>query len=286
LAESATGAIRQPAHVSPNPRQLPLDMIFTATLPASCCMAVRSGLKYGLQSTKRLCANTDDQIHRVTFVDNDYQNYQHARHREVVKMARPKYATVRDVMTYPQCRAAKIKYYPLDQILEWAEDLRAYAEHVIVIPKYDCLDQIPDHFVLGYSIPSSHGGTPLPMEAFKGRPIHLLGGSWKVQLHYLAELGEDVISVDNNYISILANEYGCYVDPEGEIHKCNETPTIAPAINVAYIALAISMGNIGAKVNDITQTKTPDRVRRASPQADQTLGDVRRAPRRNARVAA
>jgi hypothetical protein len=71
---------------------------------------------------------------------------------------------------------------------------------VIVIPKYDCLADIPERFVLGYSIPTSHGGTPVPYSRFKGRPIHLLGGSPQKQWAYFCTAPDDVVSIDNNYI--------------------------------------------------------------------------------------
>lgn len=71
---------------------------------------------------------------RAMFVDNEFKKYNHQKHVSAVKELKPKYATVRDAMTIEQCKQARIDYYPLEQILNWAEELSEYAENVIVIP--------------------------------------------------------------------------------------------------------------------------------------------------------
>lgn len=238
----------------PNPRILPLDVIYTLQgADVTCCLAVLAGLKYGIQSaTFRLCPYTDKLSgrHDVAFIDNDYFNYDHTRHLSVVQQFKPKYATVRDAMTKAQCEKAGIAYYPLEQILDWADELSEAAGNVIVIPKYEeALDLIPERFMLGYSVPTSHGGTPLPVEMFKGRRVHLLGGSWKAQLAHMAVLGDDVVSVDNNQIALMADKWGQFTDPEGETQQVKE---ILPMVNnQRYVALAISFGSIAAKVNEL-----------------------------------
>lgn len=249
----------------PNPRQLPIDVIYTAgtigktatqepsVVLTHCCVACRSGMKYGVQSTGSggVCAVAlYQEAHKVTFIDNDFYDYNHALHLAAVQKWRPKYATVRDVMTEQQCGEAGIAYYPFEQIIEWAEELSQYAENVIVIPKYDCMDRIPARFVLGYSVPTSHGGTPLSVDLFRGRRVHLLGGSWKAQLEYMAALGDDVVSLDNNYINKMSN-YGSFVYPDGRTGHVKEDLGLGDAINPMYIAIAVSCGNIGAKVNEL-----------------------------------
>jgi hypothetical protein len=241
-----------PKDAKPNPRTLPLDLIFTLNgSDTTCCIAVMAGLKYGLQSADfNLCPYTErmGERHKVTFVDNDYFHYDHAKHLEVVRRFRPKYCTVRDVMTEQQCLAGEITYYPLEQVLDWAAELAEYAENVIVIPKYDCLDQIPDRYMLGYSVPTSHGGTPLPVELFRGRRVHLLGGSWRAQLAHMAQLGDDVVSVDNNYIALIAR-YGQFVTPDGETASIQGL--LPELVNPRNIALAISLGSMAKKVNEL-----------------------------------
>jgi hypothetical protein len=237
----------------PSSRKLPLDLYFTCgsigktaldepTITNSvCCLAVRCGLKYGIQSTGSggVCPCTPYITgHEIGFIDNDYFHYDHEMHLAAVAKWTPKYATVRDVMTQSQCHKDEIEYYPLEQILEWAEELSEHATNVIVIPKYDCIDQIPEKFVLGYSVPTSHGGTPLPPEMFRGRRVHLLGGSWKDQLAHMAVLQDDVVSADNNYI-LRISDYGQFITRDG---KGGQVKDIDPTlIAPRWIALSISL---------------------------------------------
>jgi len=217
-------------------------------------------LKYGIQSAHyRLCPYTYELSgrHEVCFIDNDYFNYDHATHLGAVQALKPKYATVKDIMTREQCLKDKIEYASLEQILDWAEELSEYAQNVIVIPKYDCLDKIPEKFILGYSVPTSHGGTPLPVVAFKGSRVHLLGGSWKAQLAHMAELGESVVSVDNNQIELIASKFGQFVDKEGDTTQLNNLFDYERN-NPRYCALALSFGAIGAKVNELYSTAVTD----------------------------
>ena len=118
-------------------------------------------------------------------------------------------------MTQQQCDESGIQYFSFDELMSHAEQFDESAENVIVIPKYDCIDQIPEKYMLGYSIPASYGGTQLPIEAFKGRRIHLLGGSWKQQIKAIELLGDDVVSADMNSFMKIAN-YGQVVLPDGE----------------------------------------------------------------------
>lgn len=256
--------------VQPNVRDLPLDLIWTSgtkdadatqdphVVHVFCCQAVRAGWMYGCRSTDGPCVGTIySPAHRLEFLDCLYTDYDHDHHRRAVKKWRPKYATVRDIMSRKQCVEAGIAYYELEQILAWAEDLDQYAQHVIVIPKYDCLDQIPDKYVLGYSIPTSHGGTPLPIDAFRGRRVHLLGGSWKKQLNYLATLGGDVVSIDHNY-SLKAASYGQFADPEGNMSQVTQDLGMPRVNNAMMIAQAISVGSIGYKVWELLGKEVPN----------------------------
>lgn len=236
-----------------NHRQLAIDVIFTHTFRASCCLAVAAGFKYGLQSGKQLCPQVGLWPgHEVVFVDNDYKKYRHTTHLGVVRDTHPKYATVRDIMTKDQCQQAGIDFFEFDQIMDYAQEIEQYAENVIVIPKYDCLDAIPDRFMLGYSVPTSHGGTPLPVEAFRGRRIHLLGGSWKEQLAHIARLEGSVVSVDNNYLSMIAQKGGAVL-PNGDRFDL-AAYRINTRVNPQYIALAISLGNVGQAINEFSSS--------------------------------
>lgn len=233
-----------------------IDLIYTAgsygeaceepkTVLTHCCVAVKSGWMYGIQSANAPCATSlYQEKHKVQFVDNDYFNYDHKLHLEVVEKLKPKYCTVRDIMTRHQCEEAGIKYYDFDTVLAWAEELEKYAENVIVIPKYDCIKDIPERFVLGYSVPTSHGGTPLPIEMFAGRRVHLLGGSPNKQIAYWQRIPDDVVSIDNNYILKMAN-FGQAWFPDGSSKSVTDMG-FGMVTNPLYIALVASLGNMAA----------------------------------------
>jgi len=199
----------------PSTRTLPIDMIFTQTLLGLCCVAVACGIKYGKQSGKEICGNFHvHKRHNLTFLDNDWHDYKHDKHVAEAAQYRPKYVTTRDLVTKEQAKRLGVEYQTIEQTIEQADELAQHAENVILIPKYDCIDELPERFMLGYSIPTSHGGTPLPIERFAGRRVHLLGGSWKKQMSYLAAMKDDVISIDNNYLSSEAR-WGAFTYPDG-----------------------------------------------------------------------
>jgi hypothetical protein len=184
-----------------------IDLIWTQT-STGCCTAIRMGWLYGIQSGSSVCPCAEKRNeHKVVFVDNDFKLYDHQKHLEVVKRFEPKYCTVRDIMTKKQCEMAGIEYFTFEQILSWADELSQYSEKVIVIPKYDCLDRIPKKFMLGYSVPTSYGGTPLPIKLFSGWSVHLLGGNPDMQIKYYQEISDSVVSLDNNQIHLKA-EFG------------------------------------------------------------------------------
>lgn len=218
----------------------------TRWIQVHCCLAVKSGWLYGVRSSDGVCGTAERQEkHRPQFIDNHYHNYDHAQHLAALKRWHPKYATVRDIMTPEQCGAAGINYYPLEQILDWAEELSSHAENVMLIPKYDCIDKLPDKFMLGYSVPTSYGGTPLPVEMFKGHRVHLLGGSPKRQIQYFQALRDEVISLDNNYILKVARFGRVYV-PDDASSRSLEDLGLGSLTNPLYAALALNFGLFAA----------------------------------------
>lgn len=210
-----------------------------------CCVAIRFGWLYGTNSTHACCALADHwKMHRLAFLDNPYRLYDHDEHAAMVREFRPKYATTRDAMSEEQCAAAGIEYYPIEQIIEWAHELDEHADNVIVIPKYhEAVEQIPEQFVLGYSIPSSHGGTPLPTERFAGRRVHLLGGTPLTQYRYWQRLQDEVVSIDNNSV-VRTSKMGVVYGPNGEAMKLPDFSVTHDVTNPLYIALVLSLGHI------------------------------------------
>jgi hypothetical protein len=108
--------------------------------------------------------------------------------------------------------------------------LGQYAEHVIVVPKDPAFEVridelIPREFIIGFSVPTRYGATPLAANTI-GRPVHLLGGRPDVQRRLAEELM--VISLDCNRFTLDA-AFGDYFDglrfrphPIGGYNKCLE----------------------------------------------------------------
>ena len=230
------------------------DIIYTIQgLDGTCCIAVQSGMKYGIQSRKllKVCPYAQQsERHGVYFVDNHYKEYNHQMHLDVVMRFKPKYATTRDMIEERECVKLGIQYYDADQILSWADELAEHCEHVIIIPKSPgYIRLIPDRFIIGYSIPTRYGGSHFPIELITNHRIHLLGGSWKKQLYYLHKMREQICSVDNNYIHHQAR-HGCFINPEGESFQLN-------AVGLGYLdnprisALSLSFGAISRKIREL-----------------------------------
>lgn len=218
----------------------------TADQSGMCCMAVSAGMDYGTQSGRGICPLAKQRSnHALRFMDCDYFNYDHGRHREDVLKHKPRFATVRDMMTRKQCEAANIPYFSTDQILRWAEELEDGAENVILIPKFPAaLREIPEKYVVGYSVPTSHGGTTIPFADFKGRRIHLLGGSPQTQWDYFNAAPQDVVSIDNNYIMRMAT-FGQWFDCETMAFRYVQV--ISPkTMSAMMAALTLSVTNMAS----------------------------------------
>lgn len=233
-----------------------VDLIYTAntspgstTVLAHCCIALRSGWLYGFRSSDGPCgAARVWEKHRPVFIDNDYHDYDHDHHVAQVAAWQPRYATTRDVLTKAQAEKEGITYLPIGQILEQAAEVaEAGAENVIVIPKTkQGFDKIPDEYMLGFSVPTSYGGTNLPPEAFKGRRVHLLGGSPKAQLQVWQQLRDEVVSIDSNYL-LKTCQYASAFHASGETRNLADF-NINPGdvSNPMYVALTIGLGSLAA----------------------------------------
>jgi hypothetical protein len=189
-------------------------------------------------------------VEDVAFVDNEWQGYDHDVHVRVVKHCEPKYATVRDYVTPEQARQANIEHFTFDETMDMAKEVGAYTENVIIIPKVDVIDSIPEEYMLGFSVPTAYGGTPIPVERFRGRRVHLLGGSWTLQRHYMTKLGDSCVSIDANHHWKIA-AYGQMVREDGTVADLTEWRTTygLPRLpNVTLFTALMSFGNIAAAV--------------------------------------
>lgn len=211
----------------------PFDMIFSSN---SCCWsgaltAYAIGWLPGVISTyaasaRRYLTNYPRTARPIAFIDNDWHGYDHAAHVAAVSEFTPRYATTRDLVTKSQAAASGVEFYDLAQTLDMAAEIAQHTDNVILIPKYDCLDKLPEliegkRVVLGYSVTSGYGRTDLPATAFAGRPVHLLGGSWRNQRALLNVLGDDVVSLDQNQILKIA-QYGASACGDGTVRNLSD----------------------------------------------------------------
>lgn len=247
-----------------NRQNIGLDFIYTDSMARGlCCMACAAGLKYGAQSgSGKICKYAEEKWHKLTFLDLDFKNYDHAIHIEKVKKWKPKYSIVRDIMTKEQCATLGIQWYSFEQIMEWAEEIDQYAKNTVIVPKYpEVFDKIPDKFMLGYSTGGGYSkSTPLPLEAYIGRRVHILGASWKRQLAMIEEgleLGVNIVSVDNNNLSKKAI-YGVFNYQDGNTGTVKDDLGLTGLTNHWHVASVISFGNIAAKIHDMFSEEGQD----------------------------
>jgi len=144
--------------------------------------------------------------HPLAFADQNWTAYQKATNKPAhraaymaaLDAARPYMASVID-WEYPD---------QLSEVIDWAHEAAQYCERVMFIPKVvkavnrlpDTIDSVP--VVLGYSIPTTHGGTRCGLREFDGRRVHLLGGSPRAQLQSARMIDDraKLVSADGNML--------------------------------------------------------------------------------------
>ena len=167
--------------------------------------AVAAGWRYGVRLPTSSMLR-DEPLH---FADQDWRRPDRRRYLDALAAHRPALATVLDWERPEQ----------LPEVLSWAEEAAPLVtEAVVVVPKVPGgVPLVPEtiggrEVRLGYSIPTSHGGAPLGLWEFRGRTVHLLGGSPQRQREvysYLCGIA-DVRSLDNNMIKKMATTRCCY----------------------------------------------------------------------------
>lgn len=181
----------------------------------------------------------------IHFADQDWKKPDKTRYIAELAKHRPHMASVLDWEYEPQ----------LPEVLEWAEEAAQYVEVVMLIPKvFGGINKLPRAIGgkmvrLGYSVPTSHGGTELPIWEFAGWPVHLLGGSPQAQMrlcHYL-----NVCSADGNMAMKMATTRCQYwVNGNGRGGKDRYWPTLgAKMVDAPYVAFSRSCANIMAAWN-------------------------------------
>lgn len=124
------------------------------------------------------------------FADQNYHKPDRGEYMRALAEHKPEMATVLDWEQPSQ----------EGEVMAWAVEAAQYVQRVIIIPKLPgTIDSIPSSIggadvVLGYSVPTSYGGTEVPLWEFGSRPVHLLGGSPHRQMQLAWYL--NVVSAD------------------------------------------------------------------------------------------
>jgi len=185
-------------------------------------IAIETGYLYGTRLPKR-------GLHfPIYFADQDWKRPARKAYMAALVEHRPAMATVLDWERAEQ----------LAEVLDWAEEAAQYVERVVIIPKVPGgIGKLPRRIgdrgvILGYSVPSRYGGTPLPLWSFAGWPVHLLGGSPHRQIEYWRYLVNiaDVVSVDGNMHNLMATRYCQFWRPGDARYASNRYwPTLREA---------------------------------------------------------
>jgi hypothetical protein len=128
----------------------------------------------------------------VWFADQDWKNPNLDRYAKAIREHAPEICTVLDWEREEQ--------FP--EVLTWAETVAPFVSRLVVIPKVPGrVDDVPESIggkpiILGYSVPTSYGGTTCGTWEFGRRPVHLLGGSPQAQKDFARYL--NVVSADGN----------------------------------------------------------------------------------------
>lgn len=142
----------------------------------------------------------------------------------------------------------------LPEILGWAEDAAQHVEVVMLIPKVMAgVDQLPRTIGgkpvrLGYSVPTSFGGTELGLWEFSGWPCHLLGGNPQTQMQVSRYL--NVVSADGNAAQKAAVSWNMVWQAGKWQRLCDVAGKIEE--DAPYAAFEISCRNIMAAWRKMT----------------------------------
>lgn len=162
------------------------DLIYCADgNPEFAKLAVEAGWKYGA----RLPATVYQPVY---FADQDWKSPNLEKYLAAIRQHKPEMATVLDWEREEQ--------WP--EVLAWAESVAPFVGRIVVIPKVPGhVEDVPSEIcgkpvILGFSVPTSYGGTNCGLWEFEGRPVHLLGGSPQAQRRLARYM--NVVSLDGN----------------------------------------------------------------------------------------
>lgn len=156
-------------------------------------IAIKNGFLYG--------ARLPSKFHNpIYFADQDWKNPDKESYIKAMQEHKPRIATVIDWDNNTD----------YGTVMDWAVGISDIVDTIIIIPKiHNTIHLIPETINgksvrLGYSVPTSYGGTELLLSEFGRRPVHLLGGSPHKQMELCNYL--NVHSIDGNYHQKMASE--------------------------------------------------------------------------------
>lgn len=161
------------------------------------------GFIYGAQLPRKVYKNPE-------FVDQKWRKPNFEKYMAALAQYRPRLATVLDLEKFGQ----------LARVMWWAVVTAQFVtEAVIIIPKvHGIIKFLPREIYgkqvrLGYSVPTSYGGTAVNYSEFNGWPVHLLGGSPLQQRKLTKYL--NVVSCDGNYHLKMAIKWNQFFVADG-----------------------------------------------------------------------
>lgn len=163
-------------------------------------IATEAGFLYGAQLPDTIYGP-------LYFADQNWKNPNRERYMSLLKRHKPFMASVLDWEIASQ----------LDEVLAWAEEAAQFVRVVMIIPKViGGIARLPkiiggQPICLGYSVPTKHGGTSVPVWEFYNWSVHLLGGNPHQQFKIAQYL--NVTSVDGNMHQKMATRHCAFYDP-------------------------------------------------------------------------
>lgn len=221
--------------------------IYCDTQQQRCAdIAVECGMHYGAQLPAK------NVYHSPYFTDQDWKKPNREKYVAAVSIYTPSMATVLDWEREAQ----------LPEVLEWAEAVVPYTQSVVLIPKvHGGIARLPrtiggKRVILGFSVPTSFGGTQVSVAEFRSWPIHLLGGSPKAQHEYYRKLtahGAEIVSADGNMASKMAIRFRRYWEDNEWKDMPDQDPGAYdnPELDNRYIYFRISIENILSSWHDV-----------------------------------
>jgi hypothetical protein len=197
-----------------------IDLIFCA---AGNRRYVDLAVEHGFLPGAQLPGTWYQSLH---FVDQDPNKPPTRRaYMRALKKARPVVATVLDIVSLKT----------LDIALSWAHEAAWWCDSVVLIPKIDCIGDLPRHVgkantILGYSVETSHGSTSVPLYRFEGWNVHLLGGAPHTQMSLVALYPQiEFVSADCNAIMKMAHKGMFWANKSADYGRNRRWPTLREA---------------------------------------------------------